>query len=122
MALPAGRFDVLCGKDWLLPRQRAAMRFFRCRSRSLATVTHRTSELVNRVRNDWVFPEWLPTDVDQARLFQSHVAGGAAVNDATFRQPDLLDVALEVALQRDRLASASDHSQVLLLIMAPLAE
>ena len=64
---------------------------------------------------------WLGTS---ARLgfFQSDVATGAAVDDAEFGQPDLLDAALEVALQRVGIAAVADHPKIAVLVVPPLAE
>ena len=64
----------------------------------------------------------LNANVVQARFFQSHVATGAAVGDAEFGQPDLLNAALKMALERDRIAAVADHFLVAVLIVAPFAE
>ena len=61
-------------------------------------------------------------DIGQARFFQTKVAGGATVCDLLLGQPDLLDAGLEVPFQGDRIGTAADETQILLLVMPPLAE
>ena len=50
------------------------------------------------------------------------MAGGATVGHLLLGYPDLLDAALEVAFEGDRIGAPADEMQVLLLIMTPLAE
>ena len=111
MALPAGRLDIACRQDRLLPRQRAAVRFLDGSRRSLPTVTHHATELVERVRNDRMLAKRLGADIGKTRFFQSNVTGGAAIDDSELRKPDLLDsvVIVEVALQCDRVSPARNQ-------------
>ena len=112
MALPAGRLDVACRQDRLLPRQRAAVGFLDGGRRALPTMTHDAAELVERVRNNRMLAERLGADIGKTRFFQSDVAGGAAIDDSELRQPDLLDsvVVVEVALQCDRVSPAAQSA------------
>ena len=124
MALSAGRLDVPCRQDRLLPGQRAAVGFLNGGRRALPTVTHHAAELVKRVRDYRMLAERLGADIGKTRFFQSDVASGAAIDDSELRQPDLLDsvVVVEVALQRDRVSAAANQRQILFLIVAPFAE
>ncbi len=122
MALPARRLDIARRQNWLLPGQRAAVRFFDGGRRALPAMTHHTAELVRGVRNHRVPAEWLGADIGQTGFFQSHMAGGAAIDDSQLRKPDLLDSVMKVALQRDRVSPVANQRQILLLIMAPFAE
>ena len=69
-----------------------------------------------------MFAERLQADVSETRLFQAYMAGRAAIHRSKFRQPDLLDITLEMALQGDGFAASPNHSEVLLLVTAPFAE
>src|ERR1039458_10023910 len=89
---------------------------------ALTTMTNSASELVNLVRNHGMRPERLRAHVGEAHLFHANVATGAAVDHAEVGQPDLLNPALKMALQRDRITSVADHLQIAVLIMTPLAE
>ncbi len=66
--------------------------------------------------------ERLVGNIREAGFFQSDVATGAAVDHAEFGQPDLLDAALEVALQRVGVAAVADHPEIAVLVVPPLAE
>ena len=66
--------------------------------------------------------EGLLSYVGKAGFLQAQVAGGAAVDDAQFRQPDLMNAWLEAAAQADCIAAIADQRQVFALIAVPLAE
>ncbi len=66
--------------------------------------------------------ERLGGDIGKAGFFQSDVAAGAAVDHAEFGQPDLLDAALKVPLQRVGVAAVADHPEIAVLVVPPLAE
>ena len=69
----------------------------------------------------WVRNGWMGTSA-KAGFLQSDVATRAAVNHAEFGQPDLLNAALKVALQRIGIAAIADHPEIAVLIVTPLAE
>ena len=60
--------------------------------------------------------------VGKAGLLQAQVAGGAAIDNAQFRQPDLMNARLEAAAQADRIAAIVDQREIVALIAVPLAE
>ena len=66
--------------------------------------------------------EGLHVHVSEAGLLQTNVAACTAVDHAELGQPDLLNPSLEVALQRDRIAAVTNHLQIAVLIVTPLAE
>jgi hypothetical protein len=66
--------------------------------------------------------EWLRAHIREARLFQSNVATGAAIDGADFGKPYLMNAAFKVALQSDRISAAANQLQVLMLVMTPLTE
>ncbi len=88
----------------------------------LPTVTHHAAELVERVRNYRMQTERLGADIGQTRLFQSDVAGGAAIHDPKLRKPYLLDALVKVALQRYRLSPAPNQREIFVLVAAPFTE
>ena len=61
-------------------------------------------------------------NIGKAGFFHSEMAGCAAVGHLLLGYPDLLDAALEVPFERDSVGTSADEMQILLLIMAPLAE
>src|ERR1039458_9078451 len=122
MALAARRLDIFRRENWLLPRQRAVVRFGYSRRSALAAVADRASELIELMGNRGMRPEGLRIHVGEARFFYTNVATGAAVDYAQVGQPDLLNPSLEMALQRVGVAAVADHLQIAVLIMAPLAE
>src|SRR5271157_5346324 len=124
MALPAGRLDIPRRQDRLLPGQRAAMGFLDDGRRALPTVTHHAAELVKRVRDYRMPAKRLCADIGKTGFLQSDVAGGAAIHDSELRKPDLLDslVFVEVTLQCDRLSTAPNQLQILLLVVTPFTE
>ena len=50
------------------------------------------------------------------------MAGGAAIHDAEFRQPYLVNAGLQAAAQADCIAAIADQREVFALITVPLAE
>ena len=123
MALPAGRLDVSCRQDRLLPGLRTAVSLFNGGRRALPTVTHYAAELVKRVRDYRMPAKRLgKVGIGQARFFQPGVAGGAAIYDPKLRMPDLLDAVVEVALQCYRFSPAPNQRQILILVMTPFTE
>ena len=122
MALSAGRLDVACRQDRLLPGQRAAVGFFDGGRRALPTVAHHAAELVKRVRNRRMPAERLCGDIGKTGLFQSGVAGGAAIDDSELRNPDLLDAVVEMTLQGYRVSSAPNQRQIFVLVVVPFTE
>lgn len=123
MALPAGRLDVPCRQDRLLPGLRAAVGFFDAGRRALPAVTHHAAELVKRVRDYRMPAERLGNvGIGQARFFQSGVAGGATIYDSEPRKPDLLDSVVEVALQCYCFSAAPNQCQILFLVVTPFTE
>ena len=124
MALPAGRLDVACRQDGLLPGQRTAVRFLDGGRGALPTVAHHAAKLVKRVRDYRMPAERLGADIGKTGFFQSDVAGGAAIDDSELRKPDLLDavVFVEVALQGYRVSTGLNQREILLLIVTPFAE
>src|SRR5580698_7074379 len=82
----------------------------------------RASELLQLVRDDGMRAIGLIGNIGEARLFQSDVATGAAIDHAEFGQPDLLQAALKMPLQRVGVAAVADHPEITVLVMTPLAE
>src|SRR5260370_10701616 len=122
MTLPAGRLDIACRQDRLLPGQRAAVGFFDGGRRPLSTVTHHAAELVKRVRDYRMHTERLGADIGETGFFQSGMAGGTAIDDSELRKPYLLDAVVEMALQRYRLSPAPNQREIFVLVMAPFTE
>src|SRR5579871_506397 len=122
MTLSAGRLDVLCGKDGLFPRQRAAMRFFHGGCGALPAMTDSASELIEIVGDHWMLAVGLCGDIGEAGFLESDMTTRATIRYSKIGKPDLLDPALKVPLQRVRLAAIADHAQVAVLIVPPLAE
>src|ERR1700758_768279 len=98
------------------------MRFFHRGRRALAAMTNYAAHMVRRVRNHWMPPERLGADIDEAGLFQAHMASGAAIDHPEFRQPDLLNSSLKMSLQRDCFSASPNQAQIVLLVMPPFAE
>src|ERR1700686_336427 len=122
MAFAAGRLDVFRGQNRLLPCQRAVVRLGNRSGRALSAMANRASELIELVRNRRMRAEGLIRNIRETGFFQPDVATGAAVYDSEFGQPDLLDPAVKVALQRIRIAAVADHPEIAVLIVPPLAE
>src|ERR1700690_3821385 len=122
MALPAGRLNIARRQNRLLPGQRAAMSLLDGGRSALPTVAHDAAELVRCVRDHGMAAERLCADVGKAGLFQSDVAGGAAIDNAEPGKPDLLDPVVEVSLQCNRVSPGPNQRQVLLLVVAPFTE
>src|SRR5208337_5571145 len=74
------------------------------------------------MRNYRVLAKCYGTDVRQARFFHPEMAGGATVGYLLLGHPYLLEPSLEVPFKGDRVGASADETQILLLIMAPLAE
>jgi hypothetical protein len=85
-------------------------------------MTHDASELFSGVWNYGMLAIWLQADIGEARFFQPDVATRAAISDAKFRMPDLLQSRLEVALQCDGIPAGADHPQIAVLVVTPLTE
>src|ERR1700688_4767134 len=115
VALAARRFNVLGRKNRLFPGQRAVMSFSNCGCGTLTAMAHGASELVELVRNHRMWTEGLRAYIIKAGFFQADVTTGAAVGHAQFGQPDLLNPALEMTLQRDRIAAVGNHLLIAVL-------
>src|ERR1019366_1145421 len=124
MALSARGLDIARRKNGLLPGQRAAVGLLDCGRRALPAVTHRATELVERVRDYRMATEGLSADIGKTGFFQSDVAGGATIDHSELREPDLLGpvVLTELALQGHRVSAARDQRQILLLVVAPFTK
>src|SRR5664279_5846478 len=90
--------------------------------RALSAMAKNTAKLVRRVRNHGMTGEGLRGHVCQARFLQACMAGGAAVHCSNCRQPDLLDVGVEVTLQRIGIAASVNQREVAVLKVSPLTE
>ena len=66
--------------------------------------------------------ERLRADVAKTGFFQSDVASSAAIDDSQLWKPDLLDSAVKVALQCDRVSARPNQRQVLFLVVTPFTE
>src|SRR5579863_2618748 len=122
VALPAGRLHILRRQDWLLPGEGAAVGFLDGGGSALSAVTHHAAELIERMRNDGMPAKRLGRNIRQAGFLQSYVAGSATIDDSEAGKPYLVNPALEMALQRHRVSATSNQREILLLIVAPLAE
>src|SRR5271165_4702685 len=89
---------------------------------ALSAMADSTAELSQRVRNHRMFAECDRVHIGKTGFFQTQMAGGATVRDLLIGHPYLLDAALEVPFQRDRVGASADEMYVLLLIMTPLTE
>src|SRR5579863_7201476 len=98
------------------------MRLFNGCGGTLSTMAGRASELIQIVRNYRMFPIRLHGHIGQAGFFQTHMATGTSVNHAQLGQPDLLNSASEVPLQRVGVTAIAEHLPIAMLIMPPLAE
>jgi hypothetical protein len=108
VALSARSFYVPRGQDWLLPRQGAAMSFLNGCGRALSAMAGYASKLIQLMGNYGMPTEGLRTHIRQAGFLQSDMTGRATVYHAEIRQPDLLNSALQMALQRNRVTSATN--------------
>jgi len=90
--------------------------------RALPTVAHHAAKLVEGMRDYRMPTERLRADVGEAGLFQPDVASRAAIDRSELGQPDLLDAAVKVALQRYRISPAPYQRQILALVVAPFTE
>ncbi len=122
MALSAGRLDVLGRKNRLFPCERAAMRLRNRRRSALATMARCASKLVQLVRDRRMPAIGLGRDIAQAGFFQSNMATGTAIHYAKIGEPDLLDTAGKVPLQRIGIAAVANRFKIAVLIMAPFTE
>src|SRR5208337_134012 len=109
MALSARRLRVTRGQNGLFPRQRAAVSFFDSGRRALPAMANHAAELLRPVRDRGMPAKRLGGDIRQARFFQTNVAGRATVYDSKLGKPYLLNAALKMTLQSDRLAASTDH-------------
>src|ERR1017187_5560533 len=110
MALAAGRLDVFCRQDRLLPCQGAVVSFGHGGRNALSAMAYRASELLELMWNHGMRAEGLHVHVGEAGFFQTNVATRAAVDHAEFGQPDLLDPSLEMPLQGDRKSTRLNSS------------
>ena len=69
-----------------------------------------------------MFAEGLLRHIAKTGLVQSEMAGGAAVDNAQFRQPDLMNARLKAAAQANRISAIVDECKIVALIAMPLAE
>src|ERR1035441_3155249 len=122
VALTARRLDVLGGKSRLLPGQRAVVRLGHRGGRALPAMADRAPELIELVRDHGMRAERLVGNVGKSGFFEPDVATGAAVDNAQFGQPHLLDSAPEVALQSVGIAAVANHTEIAVLGVPPLAE
>ena len=109
MALSAGRLYVLGRKNRLFPCERAAMGLCHRGSCALAAMARCASKLIQLVRNRRMRAIGLRGNITQAGFFQSNVATGTAVDHAQFREPDLLNPAGKMPLQRVGIAAVANR-------------
>jgi hypothetical protein len=76
---------------------------------ALAAMADHAAESIERVRNCRMLAEGLLIYVGKTGFVQSQVAGGAAVDDAQFRQPDLMNAGLESAAQADGISAIANQ-------------
>ena len=122
MALPAGRLHIPRRQNWLLPCQRAAVRFFDSGCCALSAVTHGAAELIGCVRDYRMLSERLRADIGKTGFFQSNVAGRAAIDGSELWKPYLLDPRVKMTLQCDRVSARSNQRQILILVVTPFTE
>ena len=99
VALAAAGLNVTRGQDRFLAGTFAVVCLGDRGGCTLSAMADHASESVERVRNYRVLAEGLLIYVGKTGLVQTQVAGGAAVDDAEFRQPDLMNARLEAAAQ-----------------------
>ena len=61
-------------------------------------------------------------DIGKGCFLEAEMAGGAAIGDLLFGNPDLLNARREMPLQSYGIDASADDVQILFLIMTPLAE
>src|SRR5271165_6002659 len=122
MALPAGRFEITRRQNRLFPCQGAAVSSLHRGRRALPAMTHRASEVAERVWNRRMRPVGLNSHIGQRRFLHCDVTGGAAVGYIELRKPDLLQARLETALQGCGVTALADQLLVSPLIPSPLAK
>ena len=122
MALSAGRLYVLGRKNRLFPRQRAAMPLGHRGRCALSAMADGAPKLIEIMWNYGMLAVRLRGNIRQAAFFETKVATGTTVNHAKFREPDLLNAAGKVPLQRVGVAAVANRSQIPVLIVAPFAE
>ena len=76
----------------------------RCCS-TLAAMAHHASELLCGMGNRRMPTKGLRADVQQAGFFEPDMAGSATIDRTDFRQPVLLDSAMKMPLQGDRVTT-----------------
>jgi len=68
-------------------------------------VTDHATESVERVGDNRVLAEWLLGNIGETGFIQSQVTRRAAVDNAEFREPDLMDAGYEPAAQADGISA-----------------
>ena len=76
---------------------------------TLSAMTGRAAELRQGVRNHGVLAKCHGANIGQAGFLHSKMAGGAPVGHLLFRNPDLLDAALEVSFEGDGIGASADE-------------
>src|SRR5271165_2060306 len=109
MALPATGLDVLRRQQWLFPLLGSVVGFFDRRCGALPTMASGAAELGQRVRNHRMLAKSYRADIGESVFFQSKMAGGAAIRDLLLGNPNLLDAAFIMALERNGINTASNE-------------
>ena len=122
VALAAAGLNVARGQNRLFAGSFAVVRLGNGGGCSLTAMADHASKSVKRVRNCRVLAEWLLLHVAKTGLLQSQMTGRAAIDDAQFRQPYLMDARLKAAAQADRISAIVNQSKVVALIAMPLGE
>lgn len=98
------------------------MCFFDAGCRTLSAVAKYATHLFGGVGNHRMAAKWLRAYIHEASFLLADMAGCTTIDNSQFRQPCLLNSALEVALESDGFSAPANQPQIILLIMAPLAE
>ena len=85
------------------------MGFFNGGGRALPAVAYDAAKLIQLMGNDRMPAERLHAHICEAGFLQSHMASRTAIDHAEIWKPDLLNSALKMALQGNRIAAAPNQ-------------
>ena len=101
--------DVLRRQQRLFPLLGTVVRLFNGSRRSLSAMASRAAKFSQRVRNDRMLAKRHRADIGEACFLKPEMASGTAVGHLLLGNPDLLNAALEVALQGDGISASTDE-------------
>ena len=122
MALPAGSFEIACGKNRFFPCASGVVRFRNFCGRTLSAMADYAAPVFDVVSYRRMGAKRFGdrSVAQEAFLADSHMARGAAIDDREFGQPDLLNSSGEMMLQGEAVRTSRNEFAVVPLIMPPL--